>query len=106
MSEGKRSWPKVERVKRLMTYKLTHYFLYITGTLTTPFFFRIIVRFYFRRLIILCNKKNSRVFERGSRGPSTVTLIALDKVATCGGDVCSNIVSEKLLPGNKKIRIF
>lgn len=44
----------------------------------------------------------SLVFERGSLGPSTVTLIAFDKVATCGGDVCSMIVRVKLFPARKK----
>lgn len=39
------------------------------------------------------------VLERGSRGPSTVTLIALVYVATCGGLVDIVIVTEKLLPG-------
>lgn len=38
------------------------------------------------------------VFERGSLGPSTVTLIAFVYVATCGGLVDSVIVIEKLLP--------
>lgn len=38
------------------------------------------------------------VFERGSRGPSTVTLIALLYVATCGGLVDTIIVKVKLLP--------
>lgn len=41
----------------------------------------------------------SRVLERGSRGPSTVTLIALLYVATCGGDVLTVMVMLKLLPG-------
>jgi hypothetical protein len=36
--------------------------------------------------------------DRGSRGPSTVTLIALVYVATCGGVVDTVIVSVKLLP--------
>jgi len=39
--------------------------------------------------------------ERGSLGPSTVTLIAFDKVATCGGDVCSMIVRVKLFPARR-----
>ena len=43
----------------------------------------------------------SLVFDRGSLGPSTVTLIAFDKVATCGGDVCSMIVRVKLFPENE-----
>lgn len=34
----------------------------------------------------------------GSRGPSTVTLIAFGQVATRGGDVLNVIVSVKLLP--------
>lgn len=38
------------------------------------------------------------VLDLGSRGPSTVTFIALDSVATWGGDVCSIIVSVKLFP--------
>ena len=42
---------------------------------------------------------HSRVLERGSRGPSTVTLIALLYVATCGGDVLTVMVMLKLLPG-------
>lgn len=40
----------------------------------------------------------SLVFDRGSLGPSTVTLIAFDKVAICGGDVCNMIVRVKLFP--------
>lgn len=49
-------------------------------------------------------KLYSLVFERGSLGPSTVTLIAFDKVATCGGDVCSMIVRVKLFPENENER--
>lgn len=40
----------------------------------------------------------SRVLERGSRGPSTVTLIALLYVAICGGEELTIIVSVKLFP--------
>lgn len=42
------------------------------------------------------------VFERGSRGPSTVTLIALLYVATCGGLDDTIIVKVKLFPANSK----
>lgn len=38
------------------------------------------------------------VLERGSRGPSTVTLMALLYEATCGGLVDTVMVSVKLLP--------
>lgn len=38
------------------------------------------------------------VLDRGSRGPSTVTLIAFAYVATWGGLVDIVIVTEKLLP--------
>lgn len=41
------------------------------------------------------------VFDRGSRGPSTVTFIALVYVATCGGVVDTVIVMLKLLPKQK-----
>lgn len=46
------------------------------------------------------------VFERGSRGPSTVTLIALLYVANCGGLVDTIIVKVKLLPGKYKNNFF
>jgi len=36
--------------------------------------------------------------ERGSRGPSTVTLIALEYVATCVGEPATEIVNVKLFP--------
>jgi hypothetical protein len=36
--------------------------------------------------------------ERGSRGPSTVTLIALLYVAICGGEELTVIVKVKLFP--------
>lgn len=39
------------------------------------------------------------VFDLGSRGPSTVTLMALLYVATCGGQELTIIDSVKLLPG-------
>lgn len=42
------------------------------------------------------------VFDRGSLGPSTVTLIALLYDATCGGLVDTVIVNVKLLPVKKK----
>lgn len=42
-----------------------------------------------------------RNFDLGSRGPSTVTLMALFKVVTCIGDVDMQIVNEKLLPIDK-----
>lgn len=44
-------------------------------------------------------------FERGSRGPSTVTLIAFVYVAIWAGIVDMHIVSEKLLPETKWIAI-
>lgn len=43
------------------------------------------------------------VFDRGSRGPSTVTLIALLYDATCGGLVDTVIVNVKLLPVKEKL---
>lgn len=43
-----------------------------------------------------------RIFERGSRGPSTVTFIAFEYVAIWAGDVDMQIVNEKLLPEKKK----
>lgn len=46
------------------------------------------------------------VLERGSRGPSTVTLMALVYVATCGGLVDIVIVTEKLLPIKMKTGIL
>lgn len=56
----------------------------------------------FRNLVFFCFcEKYLQVFERGSRGPSTVTLIALVYVATCGGLVDIVIVTEKLLPVEK-----
>lgn len=45
-----------------------------------------------------CNKSDLLVFDLGSRGPSTVTLIALLYDATCGGLVDTVIVNVKLLP--------
>lgn len=42
------------------------------------------------------------VFERGSLGPSTVTLIALAYVATWGGELLIMIVKVKLLPRKKE----
>lgn len=45
------------------------------------------------------------VFERGSLGPSTVTLMALLYDATCGGLVDTVIVNVKLLPV-KKMKIL
>jgi hypothetical protein len=39
--------------------------------------------------------------ERGSLGPSTVTLIALLYVAICGGEELTMIVRVKLFPGTK-----
>lgn len=48
-----------------------------------------------------------RVLERGSRGPSTVTLIALEYVATCVGEPATEIVNVKLFPViNEKIKYF
>ena len=38
------------------------------------------------------------VLERGSRGPSTVTLMALLYVAICGGEELTVMVSVKLFP--------
>lgn len=46
------------------------------------------------------------VFDRGSLGPSTVTLIALLYDATCGGLVETVIVNVKLLPVNKWKLLF
>lgn len=40
--------------------------------------------------------------DRGSRGPSTVTLMAFWYVATCGGDVASIIVRVKDFPVKKE----
>jgi hypothetical protein len=45
------------------------------------------------------------VLLRGSRGPSTVTLIALVYVATCGGFVLTVIVRVKLLPEDECLRM-
>jgi len=44
------------------------------------------------------NECNTLVLQRGSRGPSTVTLIARWYVATWGGLVHTVIVSMKNLP--------
>lgn len=44
-----------------------------------------------------------RNFDLGSRGPSTVTLIALFNVVTCIGDVDMQIVNEKLLPKDRNV---
>jgi hypothetical protein len=41
------------------------------------------------------------VLERGSLGPSTVTLMALLYVAICGGEELTVIVSVKLFPATK-----
>lgn len=41
-----------------------------------------------------------RVLDLGSLGPSTVTLIALLYVVTCGGEQLTVMVSVKLLPEN------
>lgn len=50
-----------------------------------------------------CEKRSySLVLDLGSRGPSTVTFIALLYVATCGGLVDTIIVNVKLLPANKR----
>lgn len=46
---------------------------------------------------------HSLVFDLGSRGPSTVTLMALLYVVTCGGDVDTVMVSVKLFPAGKEI---
>lgn len=46
------------------------------------------------------------VFDRGSRGPSTVTLIALLYVATCGGLVDTIIVNVKLFPAILKLKLI
>lgn len=43
------------------------------------------------------------VFDLGSRGPSTVTLIALLYEATWGGLVETVIVSVKLLPATERV---
>lgn len=48
-----------------------------------------------------CNKSDLLVFDLGSRGPSTVTLIALLYDATCGGLVDTVIVNVKLLPARE-----
>ena len=45
---------------------------------------------------------NLLVFDLGSLGPSTVTLIAFVYVATCGGELLIVIVNVKLLPENKQ----
>lgn len=63
--------------------------------------------FFFLWTPINYNEEQNRnvylqVFERGSRGPSTVTLIALVYVATCGGLVDIVIVTEKLFPAKPK----
>jgi hypothetical protein len=44
---------------------------------------------------------HSRVLERGSLGPSTVTLMALLYVAICGGEELTMMVRVKLFPGTK-----
>lgn len=44
-------------------------------------------------------------FERGSRGPSTVTLIAFVYVAIWAGIVDMHIVSEKLLPEKNEMQL-
>lgn len=49
------------------------------------------------------DKADSLVLDLGSRGPSTVTFIAFESVATWGGDVCSIIVKVKLFPKQKNI---
>lgn len=54
------------------------------------------------KLSTLTCKIYSRDLERGSRGPSTVTLIALLYVATCGGHVATVMVIVKLFPEKKK----
>lgn len=46
------------------------------------------------------------VFDRGSLGPSTVTLMAFIYVATWGGDVWIDIVSVKLFPTKNMQKIF
>lgn len=48
--------------------------------------------------------KNLLVLDLGSRGPSTVTLMALLYVAICGGLVEIVIVNVKLLPEKKVIK--
>jgi len=49
---------------------------------------------FFRYLI----EFNIRVLDRGSLGPSTVTLMALLYVVTCGGLLATVILNVKLLP--------
>lgn len=44
-----------------------------------------------------------RILERGSRGPSTVTLIAFMYVVTWAGTVDMHMVKEKLFPTNKEM---
>lgn len=53
---------------------------------------------------IMCTISDLLVFDLGSRGPSTVTLIALLYDATCGGLVDTVIVNVKLLPAMKENR--
>ena len=59
--------------------------------------------------ILLVKVENSLVLLLGSRGPSTVTLMALAYTPTCGGFVLTVIVSEKLLPeieNNVNVRYY
>jgi hypothetical protein len=49
---------------------------------------------------------HSRVLERGSLGPSTVTLMALLYVAICGGEELTMMVRVKLFPETKRKQIF
>jgi hypothetical protein len=45
------------------------------------------------------------VLERGSLGPSTVTLMALLYVAICGGEELTVIVSVKLFPARRNAAV-
>lgn len=67
---------------------ISHLCLKLVCSLTIKYFNVDNQHFYFNLLVL----------DLGSLGPSTVTLIALDKVATCGGDVCNMIVRVKLFP--------
>jgi hypothetical protein len=53
--------------------------------------------------LLVCH---SRVLERGSLGPSTVTLMALLYVAICGGEELTMMVRVKLFPETKRKPIF
>lgn len=74
---------------------------------------------YYKNITLLCKLKLRELYigeynvstnlyllvlDLGSRGPSTVTLMALLYVATCGGCVETVIVKVKLLPAINKER--